>query len=229
MKGLLYQSAVLYKGFFIGGIIIAIAGMIICPILAANALTNSFCGGMIGIALYVFPLASMLTIAEYQPREQEANMKCRFTNYVLAAGISKNCFVLTELVKNLIVSALGLAMGYLTLLITMPFTDVFITSQNFIILYLLTLFCGLVNWIAIPLIIKVKKQDTASLVLGIIISFPICFALFILPDIYPNFFNDMLALIEKPLFLLGVTGFAAAVYAIFYFIILARVKGGDVC
>lgn len=237
MKGILYEGFLLNrKWFFVAGIA-AVLNTLACVILIAN--------GMAVIANNIFSAGEILVVTlvdEWLDRHFENNLKCRFTDVKLAAGITKNMFVMSELLKNLITMAVGLticaAMNGIVFAaekvigLEIPFWNIFYIKFA----VLLVLIEGLIDFISLPLVIDLKSAEKAGLVIGIVIGFGIVMPITIinnLLDSEPNKHNTFLEMIygffDNPYFFLAVFGIAAVIYAVSYAVLLRRVKKGDVC
>lgn len=237
MKGILYEGFLLNrKWFFVAGIA-AVLNTLACVILIAN--------GMAVIANSIFSAGEILVVTlvdEWLDRHFENNLKCRFTDVKLAAGITKNMFVMSELLKNLITMAVGLTMcaamngivfaAEKVIGLEVPFWNIFYIKFA----VLLVLIEGLIDFISLPLVIDLKSAEKAGLVIGIVIGFGIVMPITIinnLLDSEPNKHNTFLEMIygffDNPYFFLAVFGIAAVIYAVAYAVLLRRVKKGDVC
>lgn len=240
MKGLLYESFLLNRKWFLIAGIVAILGTLVCVILLSVSNPD-----LMGIANIVFIMSEFLTsvlCAEWLDRNLEKDLKCRFVDVTLAAGISKNMFVLSELVKNLLTIAIGfvmcLAMNGIVFAaekiigLEIPFWDVFYIKLALI----LALFVGIIDFVAFPLIINVKSAEKAGLIIGLVLGFGIVMPIMLI-YFYLNpesgeshtFLEATYTFLDAPYFLPAVLGVAALIYALFYVITLNRVKRGDVC
>lgn len=232
MKGLLYASCVLNKKFFIGAGITAAAATILavlCELLSGQRFFNE-------IAYYVILLASVLPAGiafEFPARDLEKNLKNRFANYALAGGITQNGFVLAELLKNLICVAGGAAVCGIVSLICMAVKPGYLVTSNVVSHLLIVVIIGVVEWCVAPLTITTKSAEKAGLIIGVCIGFGLIFPFILLTAAI----NDgsawgefgIFTIMGKPWFPWAVLGAAAVIYAVVYFIMLARVKRGDVC
>lgn len=232
MKGLLYASFLLNKGFFIAGGI----ATVICT--AIGVLVMNICGNspesmvFVQTCLIILPLIPMATYCEWLARDLEKNIKSRFADYTLAAGISKNGFVLTELVKNLFILAVCGVTGCLMMLIFMAVNPVMISGSLFVQMGIIAVICCTVEWVCIPLVISLKSAEKAGLMVGLLIGFGVVLPVMAVSDIFGNgesFLALILKLMGKPWLPLAVIGVCAAIYAAIYWAVLCRVKRGDVC
>lgn len=240
MRGLLYESFLLNRKWFLVAGIVAVLGTFVCVLLISGSNPN-----LMGIANILFIVSETLTsvlCAEWLDRNLEKDLKCRFVDVTLAAGISKNMFVLSELVKNLITISIGfvmcLAMNGIVFAADkiigseVPFWDVFYIKLALVF----ALFVGIIDFVAFPLIINLKSAEKAGLIIGLVFGFGIIMPL-MLVYFYLNpesgethpFLEATYKFLDAPYFLPAVLGVAALIYAIFYVITLKRVKWGDVC
>lgn len=232
MKGLLYASFLLNKGFFIaGGIATAVCtavGILMMNLGGDSPESMAF----VQSCLVLLPLVPMATFCECLARDLEKNIKSRFADYTLAAGISKNRFVLTELCKNLSVLAVCGVTGCLMMLIFMAVNSLMISGSLFVSMAIVAVICCTVEWLCIPLVISMKSAEKAGLVVGLLIGFGVAIPVMIVSNILESeesFFVLILNLMGKPWLPLAVLGICAAVYALVYWAVLCRVKRGDVC
>ena len=228
MKGILYGNFLLNKSWFIASGIVAVLGTVLCALCKILIPTTSSEFLMVlfgGVQLVTFAI-----LTEWLGRNLEANIKCRFTDMTLAGGISKNMFVMTELVKNLLTIALGLAVCLLMQLVMNVFDNSFFTWERIKLLLLLVLFVGAFEFAMNPLIINLKSSEKAGLLFGSVVGFGIVCPLIAVSRFFEyNLLPDIYNVIISPLFTPAFVGFCAAVYVLFYFILLRRVKKGDVC
>lgn len=232
MKGLLYAGFLLNKGFFIaGGIATAVCtaiGILLMNLGGDSPESMAF----VQSCLVLLPLVPMATYCEWLGRDLEKNIKSRFADYTLAAGISKNRFVLTELVKNLSVMAVCGVTGCLMMLIFMAVNPVMISVSQFALVGIVAVIFCTVEWLCIPLVISMKSAEKAGLVVGLLIGFGVVLPVMIVSKNLENgesFFALILKRMGEPWLPSAVLGICAAVYALVYWAVLCRVKRGDVC
>lgn len=228
MKGILYGKFLLNRTWIMVSGLIAVFGTALCAgCIVLFPGTNS---GFLSVLFIGIQLVALAVMTEWLGRDLEANIKCRFTDMTLAGGISKNKYVLTELIKNLLTIALGLAVCLLMQLIMGAFDNSFLTLEGFKNLSLFALFVGAFEFALNPLIINLKSAEKAGLLFGLVLGFGIvCPVLAISKALEFDLGLALLRIIKSSWFAPGVVGFSAAIYAIFYFVLLHRVKKGDVC
>lgn len=229
MKGLLYASCVLNKKFFIGAGIAAAAATIlavVCELLLEERFFREIAYNAIMIASIIPSVIAL----EFPARDLEKNLKSRFANYALAGGITKNRFVLAELLKNLMCVVFGAAVCGIVSLICIAVKPGYLVTSNIVFHLLIIVVIGVVEWCVMPLTITTKSAEKAGLIIGACIGFGL-----ILPfNLLANAITDgsafeFLNLLSEPWMPWAILGIAAIIYAVVYIILLARVKRGDVC
>lgn len=231
MKGLLYAGCVLNKKFFITAGIAGIAATIFAVIGVINVDENRF---FREIAYYLFLIAAGLPgciALEFPARDLEKNIKNRFANYALAGGISKNQFVLAELLKNLMCVVGGVLFCGIAGLILMAIKPGYIVANDLVLPVLIIVLMGAMEWAVTPLTIALKSAEKAGLTLGIFVGFGICLpaCTILANELRGGSSSNILSLLLEPWLPWAVLSFAAVIYAVVYVILLARVKRGDVC
>lgn len=230
MKGLLYESFLLNRRWFLtSGIMTALATAVF-SIMLPNAeefpeIVNTF-----GMMYIFFALMVMVFCSEWTSRHLENNIKCRFADITLAAGITKNTFVLAEFLKIVISVTIGFAMCMAMTGIISIFESGFFSYDKVKLLSALAVFGILTEWAIIPLVIKFKSSEKAGLVLALIVGLGIALPLVLI------FGRDMeeipaklMTLLSKKWLFPAFLGACAALYAVVYAITLRMVKRGDVC
>lgn len=232
MKGILYGNFLLNRKWFLWAGITAALGTAVCAVLLF-VLDNDPENMSLICNIFIFLQIVVLALCEeWLARNLEANIKCRFTDYTLAGGISKNKFVLSELVKNVLAMGIGLAMC-LAMLGVMCLLDGSFRDIGFVeFLVIVSVLVSVVDWVLLPLVIKLKSAEKAGIVVGLILGFGIVMPIMTVFRMFDNELNlldiIMNAIASKWFFPASI-GVCAALYAIFYAIILHRVKRGDVC
>lgn len=230
MKGILYVNFLLNKKWFIAAGITAVLGTAFCALLVSFVPDEA---GVVSTLFFGLQMVVMAIIVEWLGRNLEANIRCRFADITLAGGISKNTFVMSELLKNFITIGIGFAMCIIMQLMMSVFDKSFFTLETVKVIAVLAVSYGAIEWTVNPLVIDFKSAEKAGLVIGLILGFGIVMPLMIIcnafseetADIVSGFF-ELLSGNWMPLI---ISGISAALYAVFYFALLARVKKGDVC
>ena len=230
MKGLLYESFLLNRRWFLA------SGIMAALFTAAFSLVLSYTEKDPEIAntlgmIYIFvALMVMVFCSEWTSRHLENNIKCRFADITLAAGISKNTFVLAEFLKIIISTAIGFAMCMAMTGIISIFESGFFSSDKVKLLSALAVFGILTEWAIVPLVIKFKSSEKAGIILGLIVGLGIMLPLvLIFSRDLENVPVKLMTLLNKKWLFPAFLGACAALYAVVYAITLRLVKRGDVC
>lgn len=227
MKGLLYASAVLNKGWYFGAGVASVLGMVLGVILQLLA-RNDMAGFSVENVLVFLPIIPVCILAEFLARDLERSLKCRFTDYAMAA-VSKNAVALTELAKNLLCAIISIILASVMLL-CYKLAGAELSFNTFVGMWEVILFAYMIEWIVIPMTIYLKSAEQAGLIVGIILGFGIIFPTLLIGSIImkgENFLGVLMKLLETPVWI--VLPITAAVYALIYVILLKRLKRGDVC
>lgn len=233
MKGILYGNFLLNRKWFLWAGITAALGTAACAVLLLVLDKEPENMSLVGNIFIFSQIMVMAICEEWLARNLERNIKCRFTDYTLAGGISKNTFVLSELVKNVITMGIAFAMC-LAMLGVMCLLDGSFRDMGFVeFLVIVAVFIGAVDWVLLPLVINLKSAEKAGIVVGLILGFGVVLPITIAIKMYDNAFSSMqefiMNVISNKWFFPASIGVCAAIYAIFYPVILHRVKRGDVC
>ncbi|MBD5129484.1 MAG: hypothetical protein HDT43_06120 [Ruminococcaceae bacterium] len=229
MRGILYGNFLLNKKWFIAAAATAVLGTAACA--GLQELTHD--AGVTGMMFLGMQMIVVGVVIEWLARNLESNIKCRFTDLTLAGGISRNTFVMSELLKNLISIGIGLAMCVIMQLVMSAFDKSFFTLDTVKMTALLTVFIGAIEWTVNPLVIDFKSAEKAGLTMGLILGFGLVMPVLVICNMFAeeteNFVSGFFELLSGDWLPLIVLGISAALYAIFYFALLARVRKGDVC
>lgn len=231
MKDILYGNFLLNKKWFIAAGITAVLGTAFCALwVKLMPGDNSVVPAMLFTGLQLVVVA---VITEWLARNFETNIKCRFTDMTLAGGISRNTFVTSELLKNVISIGIGIAMCVVMQLVMSVFDRSFFTLDTIKTTAVLAAGCGAVEWVVIPFVIDFKSAEKAGLAVGLVLGFGFVLPIMILCNVFTketeSFVSVFITLLSNGWLLLIILGISAALYVIFYFVLLARVKKGDVC
>lgn len=230
MRGLLYCNFLLNRKWFLAAGITAVLCTAACAVLAVVLGDAPEYKQLIGSTFILTEVVVLAVCEEWLARNLERNIKCRFTDLTLAGGISKNTFVLSELVTNVIAITIGFAMCMAMTGVMSAVDSSFWSVENVKILTAFTLLIGAVDWIMLPLVIKLKSAEKAGMTTGLIAGFGIVFPIVVAFNLNEmNLMETLMKLLAKPWFFPVFIGACAALYAVFYAIMLRRVKKGDVC
>lgn len=227
MKGLVYAGLVLNKTYFIAAGIVAAAGTALISWLG-RVLGDPETSVVISIFLLGMQFVVMAIVEEFLARDLEKNIKSRFADYALA-GMSKAKFVTAELLKNVIAMLTAFAMTAVMQTVFMAVNPGITSANRFYVLAAMAIFIGLVDWISLPLVIYLKSAEQAGLIVGLFLGFGVILPLMVLFNSFDNFRGAVADFFSNGLALLWVLGIGAAFYALFYWILLNRVRKGDVC
>lgn len=226
MKGLLYYNLLLNKMWFLAAGIAAAVGTAVCFFLYKNDDHNV-------ILIMIFPLLQVIVAficTEWLGRSFETDIKCRFADYILTSGISKKTYVLAELAKNIISTAIAYVMCIAMQLI-MLFRGLGAFMPAFLLGFVLVV--GVLRWITSLVTICLRSAEKAGLIVAIgfvlLTVIPYNVIVSIEPDAlaYFEYYLQEYSLkwVIHLLFYIVTVGAYAVVYALF----LRRVRKGDVC
>lgn len=227
MKGLVYAGLVLNKTYFIAAGIVAAAGTALVSWLG-RVLGDPETSVVISIFLLGTQFVVMAIVEEFLARDLEKNIKSRFADYALA-GMSKAKFVTAELLKNVISMVTAFALTVLMQLVFMAINPGMTSAGRIYVLAGMATLIGLVDWISLPLVVYLKSAERAGLIVGLFLGFGVVMPVMVLFKLFDNFWGAVVDFFSNGLVLLWVLGIGAAFYALFYWILLNRVRKGDVC
>jgi len=227
VKGILYGNFLLNKKWFIAAGIAAVLGTAFCAFFVSLVPDEA------GVVATVLQLVVIAIIMEWPGRNLEANIKCRFTDITLAGGITKSTFVTSELLKNVISIGIGLVMCMVMQLAMSVFDKSFFTLETVKLIAVMAVTMGALEWTASPLVIHFKSAEKAGLLMGLIFGFGLVLTMITFCTIFTEeketFVSGFFSLLSGNWLPLIIVGISAAIYVIFYFVLLSRVKRGDVC
>lgn len=229
MKGILYGNFFLNRTWFIAAAVLAALGVAVTGVL--HSIDPMSGAGDLGLAASEFVVSAVCL--EWLARNLESNLKSRFVDYSLTGGITKVQFVMAELLKNLITVGLSFGLCVLMQAVLCVFDSSFLSMNSIKALLVLELFMGAIEWTVNPLVINLKSAEKAGLVVGLVLGFGIVMPLMIICNVFSEETSSLVSgffkLLSGNWMPLIVAGCSAALYALFYFALLARVKKGDVC
>ncbi len=167
MRGLLYCGFTLNKKWFLFSGIVAAVGAAVGAVLL-NVPDGEENAQLIDTTILLFELIAMLLCPEWTGRNLDANLKNRFANYILASPVSRNSFVLTELIQNFICTATGFVMCLAMRGIICIFENSFWDTNHLKLLGGMALFVIVFNFALTPLTIKLKSSEKAGALVGVI-------------------------------------------------------------
>ncbi len=229
MKGILYGNFLLNKKWFLWAGIAAVLGTAICAV-SFLVLGEENAQLVSDLLLYV-EIVVLAFCDEWAGRNFENNIKCRFTDLTLAGGITKNTFVLSELLNNVISIGIGFLMCCAMRGVLCIFDGAFWSLGHLRFLTGFSLAVGALDFALLPLVINLKSAEKAGLIVGLIAGFGIVLPLIAVINVQTggHFEEVLMKVVGADWFFPAVVGACVAVYAIFYAVLLHRVKRGDVC
>lgn len=168
----------------------------------------------------------------------EANIKLKFTDYLLSCNKTPGHLIISEAVNYLICFAAVVLMSAIYTVYSYFVTGGVIDAAAFKLSITLMLLAYTVNWIGLPLIIKLKSEEKAGVTIGLtvgVIILPLSIAfgnssttsegaefLESLGSGLMNFYNS-------PWFFPVYIAVLAAICLLVYYISIRIIKRGDVC
>ncbi len=227
MKGLIYAGFVLNKTYFAVAGIVAVAGTVLVSWLG-RVFADSETAVVISMFLLGLQFVVMAIVEEYLMRDFEKNLKSRFADYVLA-GMSKAKFVTAELLKNIISMAVAFALTVLIQLVFMAVNPGVSDINRIFVLAGMAVLIGAVDWICMPLVISMKSAEKAGMIVGLCLGFGVILPLMIVIKTFDDALLGLADFLSNSYAFLFILAIGAAFYALFYWILLNRVRKGDVC
>ncbi len=228
MKGLVYAGLLLNKTYFIVAGLVAAAGTALLSVMGNRMGSDPEMLPLISIFMLGIQFVVMTIVEEYLARDFEKNIKSRFADYVLA-GMSKTKFVTAELLKNLISMAIAFAITVFMQLVFWAVNPGMIGADRILLLAALAIIIGLIDWISLPLVVYLKSAEKAGLIIGVILGFGGIMPIMIIFNLFENKWIIVMEFFSRDLTFFWVVGIGALTYALFYWILLNRVRRGDVC
>ncbi len=230
MKGLLYTYSLLNKSYFIvAGVFFVLTTTVAAilfgpcydPGLALSLSIFTMLAAMVGAAILMEPIT----------RDLEKNMKSRFLNYSLT-GITRRQYMLTQLIINLGSCLIGEAMVLLHYFIANAVCPDVYSFQHLGIMSLFIMLSGVMEWVLIPLTIKLKSSEKAGALFGFILGFGVIMPITLIFSGKAE--NGEISMADPfgfitPEFMLIALGVTVVIYIIGWLIISKRVEKGDLC
>lgn len=230
MKGLLYTFVQQYKALWItsAALLVAITAGMSALIAAAGNEPEQFLNAAV-ILIQLMPLVAPLILAEPINRCMERYINCRFLNYQLC-GVTAGKFVLTELVKSLAITVIGVAIVALELGIFYLVDEWFFSRALMLMQIEVVILGNAITYLCIPLTIKLRSQEKSGLILGITCAAAMIYPIFnMVEDMNEEQMPDLSSFFDKPETLLWCIGISAVIYAVTSAILHIQIKRGDLC
>ena len=233
MKGLLYSYITLNKHFWIGAaavfVVVCITGFcLIRACVSPDADTELISGTVLFIQL--FPLVAPLLLSEPQNRSISNDIGTRYLNYQLSS-VTTHCYMLTELVKSLVATVLGIALVAAQLGVFLLADENAVIVEIFIFQMVVVIAGNAITWVNTPLTLLMKNSEKAGLVLGVVVGAALVYPMIkMFEDMDENGgMIDMYSFFNDPVKVLCVIGVCIAAYALFYPVTYKVIKRGDMC
>ncbi len=224
MKGLFYSTVRSNRGYFIAAFVAFLCSIAAGSVILTIVKQNDDSMGIAFFSVLLLPLLPFLILSEFFGRDLERNIKSGFLNYTLSS-IPRGSFVLSQLLTNIIFSALGLVMGFGMLGIFRAVGgEEWVGSYYFRILIMAVIAASIVEWLCIPVALKLKSAEKAGLAVGVVLGFGLVLPLAAVYNSVMTEF-DVNILISTEAMLIE-AGAALAVYAVVYLICMRILKGG---
>lgn len=219
MRGLLYNSLIAERSFLIAeGIYFVCSAAVGSLIIIQQWLP-------FGAFVPMFILIPGIIPVNGLTRELEKHIGTRYAAYALSS-VTRTTFGLAELVKNIALTLVGSAASMGLTLIFRAFDPTVISDDlAFRLLPCLPLIFGLIQWILLPLTIKLKSADKAGILFGLI---------FVLPTAAISSSNSSslahgVEWLDSVWFVPVVLCCVVLLYAIFWFVLAGTLKRGNIC
>ncbi len=231
MKGLLYLFGINNKG----GWLLTAVTFVVLAVMGASVMvqlqTDEGITGLAAILALTLPFVIGIFPGEIILRDIEKNLKSRFTAYTLAA-MTREDFVKVELVKNLVALLMSVVLDLLMLLIFYVTGGSSLIDGSVVLGQIMMMVVGAaLNWVAVVPTIIFKNQDIAGLVIGLPMGIAIgCAGV---ASIAAEEVAQVTMSILMWMFTLGgqivFWAVTVGIYVLFSYLLLRKVKGGDVC
>lgn len=224
MKGLLYNYILQSRAYLFGGLVMFTAATAGYPLVCC---TSPDSAPVFSFFVMLMMVVTAAIIAEPLSRDIEKNVKSRFLNYALS-GMTRRRFLMTELVKNLLTLAFGAALALAFFGVIYLVDSNIYTARDIGTVMTMVLFVTAMQWLLLPITIKLKSAEKAGALFGAVIGFavilPLTISLVANPSWAAEFLNDNINTI-----LLALVGVAAAMYIIGGIVLKKTLERGDLC
>lgn len=229
MKGMLYSSLLHNRKFIIGSLICF--GVSTALVLIGSFISREYpvIAPVLSILAVLLPVITLIIAMEGLDREFESSIKNRFANYTLAA-VTPGKFTAVELIKNLIMTVYGTGLALLMALIFRLTDNALVPDERiFILLILIGVLAGIVQWVIMPLVIRFRSAEKAGMAAGLVIGCGIALPVVLFTEIYTVDFSIFLEYAGAWKLIAGFFAVAVLIYLLFYLLLLGRLKRGNIC
>lgn len=235
MKGMLYSSLLRQRGFILGAGIYTAAATVVGIFIMILGRSFPEIAPPLGVLLMIMPAVSVVIALEGVDRELEKSLKTRFADYTLAA-VTPGKFATAELLKNLLLMAYGIALSLAMCVILrvagegffkMIIDEYYLDWKFLGVMPIAGIACSLIEWVIMPLVIKLKSAEKAGMIVGLIVGVVVAISMsgFVNNNV-PGF--DLGVLVEFPT-VLYILAAAVLLYGLFYLILEKRIERGNIC
>lgn len=224
MKGLLYNYILQSRAYLFGGLVMFTAATAGYPLVCC---TSPDSAPVFSFFVMLMMVVTAAIIAEPLSRDIEKNVKSRFLNYALS-GMTRRRFLMTELVKNLLTLAFGAALALAFFgVIYLVDSDIY-TARDIGTVMTMVLFVTAMQWLLLPITIKLKSAEKAGALFGAVIGFavvlPLTIAIAVKPELINTLFGDNMTTV-----MLIIAAVAVLLYIIGGIILKKTLERGDLC
>lgn len=234
MKGILYGNFLLNRKWFIWAGIAVVFVTAGCAILyLALDEKNLENIQIVGSFMMLVEFLAPALCAEWLGRNLENNIKCRFTDITLAGGITRSTFALSELLNSVISVSIGIVMAIAARGVMSLLDSSFWSRTHLFLILGLGAFIGAFEFAMQPLVIKLRSSEKAGIICWVALGFGVVMPLVLVLNFKYDTGDEMIRALnkfisQKWLFPAAI-GLCALIYIVFYFVLLKRLKRGDVC
>lgn len=229
MKGIFYHYFLDCRAFLIGSLICFGASALF------GALGIHFLEGdttFLPILVQCLPFLALIAytiLLEGSGRYLEKLQKTHFLNHVLSSGVSRGRFALSLLLTNLFSFLLAAGMTYLMFGLLGLADSSFWSADLFLWMTVVLYLFGALQFAILFPTMLFRSSEKGGLVFGLIVGFGIVFPFMILVNSGLIRLESITLFLSDPLTALVCVLVGTGIYALFYLLILLRLKRGDVC
>lgn len=227
MKGLLYNSLIMNRTYLIAEAIFTLCSAVLGVVTILCFGQSSFLFVVLPMLLPTFPLVAVVIPLEGISREVEKHIQSRYLDYALTA-VTRTCFALAELIKNITLMLIAYAASMLLIVIFNTVKPAVISDDIvFKLIPCAVVITGLIQWLVIPLTLKLKSCEKAGMVVGLGLG-GIIGAFVAVVTISGNT-SAIQKMLDSPWLLPIYFCSVIVLYAVFWFILLKTLERGNIC